>query len=374
MQLLFIVVLVLLNGVLAMSEIAIVSARRGRLIEMAENGTSGAKAAIQLADDPNRFLSTVQIGITLVGIFAGAIGGTTVGRQLGAWLAENTALPAGYTQPAGVALIVLFTTYLSLVLGELAPKRVGLQYPEAIAARVAAPMTTLSRLSAPIVWTLSQSTNGVLRLLNVNPNDEPTVSDAEVINLVKEGSSEGVFPSHEVDMVRGVLKLDEKRVADIMTPRPQIRSLDVSGPLDEIKETIIGSPHGFYPVCDGGIDNVLGIIKAKDLLTPLVRNEQIDLNRLMRPPLFIPGVTAASRALEIFKADGNHVAMVVAEHGGVDGLLTLNDVIEEIVGDVDADEPDIVQRENGSWLVDGRVPLERFADFLPEKITPPTDE
>jgi len=374
MQLFIILLLVLFNGVLAMSEIAVVSARRGQLREKAEAGSRGAQMALGLAENPNRFLSTVQIGITLVGVVAGAFGGTTVGRQLGEWLAEVAPITAAYSEPLGIGLIVLFTTYLSLVLGELVPKRLAMQFPDAISSRIAVPMSRLSALAAPLVWLLSFSSDTVLRLMGIDPNAEPSLSDAEVVNMVKEGAHEGVFEPHEADMVRGVLELDDLRVADIMTPRPDIRALSIHDPLDEIKRQIISSPHSFYPVADGDIDNTVGVIKAKDLLTPIVKGEEVDMNRLMRAPLFIPEVTVAARALEIFRGSGTHVALVVGEHGGTVGLLTLNDVIEEIVGDVDADEPEIVQRENGSWLVDGRTSLTRLDSALPDAMSLPEGE
>ena len=369
MQLLIILLLVLLNGVLAMSEIAVVSARRGRLQQRAEDGSQGAKVALDLAEDPNRFLSTVQVGITLVGVIAGAFGGTTVGRQLGEWLEANTALPESYTEPAGVALIVVLTTYLSLVLGELVPKRLAMQFPDAISARIAVPMNNLSRIAAPVVWLLSKSTDGLLRLMNIDPDEEPSLSDAEVVNMVKEGSQDGVFEEGEVQMVRGVLQLDDTPVANIMTARPEIHVLNMTDNFDTIQQTILTTPHSFYPVSNGDMDNIVGIIKAKDLLKPLIAGDNVDLKRVIRPPMFIPGMTTASRALEVFKASGTQMALVVGEYGGGEGLLTLNDIIEEIFGDVDADEPEVVQREDGSWLLDGRMPLSRFEDILPEQTT-----
>jgi putative hemolysin len=375
MQLLIILVLVLFNGVLAMSEIAIVSARRARLQAQADEGSKGAQVAINLAEDPNRFLSTVQIGITLVGIFAGAFGGTTLGRQLGGWLEGVAPAIAAYSEPIGVGLVVLFTTYLSLVLGELVPKRLGIEYPEQVAAAIATPMNRLSAITAPLVWFLSLSTNTVLRIVGINPNTEPSITDDEVVNIVKEGQDEGIFDPYEAEMVRGVLELDEVQVGAIMTPRPDIRYLDVNDEIEVLEQQITGSPHSFYPIIDREVDNVVGIIKAKDLLIPLIEDQQIDLNRVMRPPLFIPTVTAASRALQIFKSSGTHVALVIGEHGGIEGLLTINDVLEEIVGDIDADDDQqAVQREDGSWSLDGQIELNRLESVLPEVLQLPEKE
>lgn len=373
-QLLIIFLLILLNGLLAMSEIAIVSARRARLKERMETGRRGAKAALHLAEDPNRFLSTVQIGITLVGILAGAFGGATVGKTFGAWLAETLPVSETYSDLIGIGAVVTLTTYLSLVLGELVPKRLGMEYPEAIAMVVARPMTRISRLMTPIVNVLSFSTNLILRLLQINPNAEPSVTEAEVIHMIEEGAGEGIFDTGEAAMVQGVFQLDELFVRDIMTPRIEIRALRFGDPIDDIKSIMLQSPHSNYPVYESDLDNVIGMLTAKDLLHPLLHGDEINLRQLMRPPQFMPEITVASRALETFKASGSHVALVIDEHGGVDGLITINDILEEIVGDIDADEPEIVQRADGSWLLDGRMAMTRFDEFLPKKLLLPEDE
>lgn len=374
MQLLIILLLVLMNGLLAMSEIAIVSARRPLLRDRAETGSNGAQVALELAEEPNRFLSTVQIGITLVGVVAGAFGGATVGRQFGDWLVQVIPIIAPYSELIGIGLVVLLTTYLSLVLGELFPKRLALQFPEMIASIVAPPMKQVSQVFAPVVWLLSHSTNLLLRLMGIDPNAETRITESEVIGMIEEGMDKGVFDQEEARMVQGVFELDDRTVASIMTPRPEIDSLNLEDSIVAIKEKIISTPHSFYPVFDAKFERVVGIIKAKDLLTPLVRGEEINLQDLMRPPLLIPGVAVVSRALETFKTSGAQIALVVGEHGGIEGLLTANDVIEMIVGDIDADDPVIVQREDGSWLLDGGIPLGRFAEFLPEKLMLPADE
>ncbi len=374
MQFIIILLLVLLNGLLAMSEIAVVSARRARLQQRAEQGSSGAQAALELAENPTRFLSTVQIGITLVGVVAGAFGGATVGGQFGDWLAERIPALAPYSESIGIGAVVALTTYLSLVIGELVPKRLAIQYPEAIASAVAVPMRRVSQVVAPVVWFLSASTGLVLRLLRIDPDDEAPPTDAEIVHMIQEGTDEGAFDLEEVRMVRGVLRLDDKRVSSIMTPRTSIAALRLDVPINEMKQQIISTPHSYYPVFGADADNVVGIIKAKDLLQPLVNGEEIDLQALMRPVLFVPGLATASSALEMFKSSRSEMAVVVDEHGGIDGILTLNDVIEEIVGDVDAEDPEIVRREDGSLLIDGNVPLERLNEHLPTRLDLPEEE
>lgn len=374
MQFIIILLLVLLNGLLAMSEIAVVSARRARLQQRAHQGSSGAQAALELAENPTRFLSTVQIGITLVGVVAGAFGGATVGGQLGDWLAERIPALAPYSESIGIGAVVALTTYLSLVIGELVPKRLAIQYPEAIASAVAVPMRRVSQVVAPVVWFLSASTGLVLRLLRIDPEDETPPTDAEIVHMIQEGTDEGAFDVEEVRMVRGVLRLDDKRISSIMTPRTSIAALRLDVPIGELKQQIISTPHSYYPVFGADSDNVVGIIKAKDLLQPLVNGEEIDLQALMRPALFVPGLATASSALEMFKSSRNEMAVVVDEHGGIDGILTLNDVIEEIVGDVDAEDPEIVRREDGSLLIDGNVPLERLNEHLPTRLDLPEEE
>ncbi|MEL6148241.1 MAG: hemolysin family protein [Chloroflexota bacterium] len=374
MQLLIIFLLVLLNGLLAMSEIAVVSARKARLQQRADDGSSGAKAALILAEDPNRFLSTVQIGITLVGIIAGAFGGATVGVQFGEWLAARVPAIAPYSETIGIGAVVVLTTYLSLVLGELVPKRLGLRYSEAVASAVAVPMGRVSMLFAPVVWFLGASTSAVLRLLRVDSNRDNSVSESEILTMIEQGTDDGIFDSGEARMVRGVFELDDRRVNTIMTPRTAIHWLNLKDSLDDIKEQIISTPHNLYPVGDGSMDQVVGVIKAKDLLIPLVHGESIDLRKLMRRTIYIPGVATASAALDLFRSSGAEMAIVVDEHGGVDGVVTANDVIEEIVGDIDAEDPDVVTRADGSLLVDGRISMKDLLASLPDGFTLPQDE
>jgi len=363
-ELLIILALVLLNGVLAMSEIAVVSARRARLEERIEQEDDGAARALELSEDPNRFLSTVQIGITLVGVMTGAFGGVTLGETFGVWIEENIPLLASYSRTIGVGLIVTLTTYMSLVLGELVPKRLAMMYPEKISAMIARPMHRMSIISAPIVWFLGVSTDAVVRLIGIQPDDEPSVSESEVLQMLEEGADEGVFLAEEAKMVEGVLELDDIPVERIMTPRMKILSLDLEAPRDTTYDQILRSPHTFYPVYKQDVEKIVGMVSARDLLTPLIHDNEIDLEALMTPPLFIPEVAPASRALEMFKSSGVHMGIVVDEHGGVNGLLTINDVLEEIVGDIDADDQNIVQRDDGSYSLDGQLSIARLSKLF----------
>ncbi len=375
MQLLIILVLVLLNGVLAMSEIAVVRARRARLQQRLDAGEKRAQAALDLSESPDTFLSTVQIGITLVGVVAGAFGGATVGVQFGNWLAERVPAIEPYSNTVGIALIVTLTTYLSLVLGELVPKRIGLLYPEQISMLIAGPMQTLAKVFAPVVWFLEQSQRLVLAVLPVDQDaQDESVSEAEIINMIQDGTAEGIFEEEEAEMVRNVFMLDDKRVTSIMTPRPDIVSLSLNADIDAIKEQVINTPHSFYPVCESSLDRIVGIIKAKDMLVPLVENGTVDIRKLMRQPEFIPAVAPASAALEQFQATGAPLIIVMDEHGSVAGMVTINDIIEEIVGDVDAEDPKVVRRADGSLLLDGGISLDDLNDYLPDRLDLPEEE
>lgn len=370
MELIFIVLLILLNGTLAMSEIAIVSARHARLQERIDRDERGAKEALELAQEPNRFLATVQIGITMVGIMVGAIGGASVGKQIGVLIADVVPPLASYSEGIGVGLIVILTTYLSLVLGELVPKRLGIKYSERISVLIAPTMQSLAWLFSPFVWFLSFSTDFVLKLLGITPDKDDSISESEIIHMMQQGTTDGTFDTDEVEMIRGVFALDDKRVQSIMTPRPDVVLFDIHDSIENIKEQILNTPHSTYPISDHRTDQVIGVIKAKDLLAPLVRGEALDLKSLMRKPLFIPGVTDASSALDIFKSSAMEMAIVIDEHGGLDGIITANDIIEEIVGDIDSADPQAVQRDDGSWLVDGAMPLTRLDSIFDGFVIP----
>ena len=366
-QITIVLLLIIANGLFAMSEMAIVSARKARLRQRAEEGDHKARAALELAETPNRFLSTAQIGITLIGILAGALGGATLAEELGAYLSRIPPLKP-YGEAIGLVIVVLATTYLSLVIGELVPKRLALNNPERIAAAIAAPMRALSVIAHPAVRLLSLSTELVLRILGIRPSAEPPVTEEEIKLLLEQGTEAGVFQEVEQDMVESVLLLDERRAAGLMTPRPEIVWLDVEDSLEEVRRKMIASPYSRFPVCQGSLDNVLGEVEARDLLARSLCGEAFDLKSLLQKPLYVPETMPALKVLEAFKKSGTQMALVIDEYGSIQGLVTLKDILEAIVGDIpsaeELAEPQAVQREDGSWLLDGMLPVEELKEIL----------
>ncbi|MFZ5660923.1 MAG: hemolysin family protein [Pseudomonadota bacterium] len=362
-ELLVIVLLILLNGVLAMSEIALVSARKVRLQHWAEAGSEQARAALALAEEPTRFLSTIQVGITLVGILAGAFGGATIAERLAVYLAIFPAL-APYSQGISLALVVAVITYLTLILGELVPKRLGLNNPERIAAAVARPMRALSAAVHPVVRFLSLSTDFVFRLLRVKQPTEPSVTEEEVRIMVEQGARMGIFEEMERELVEGVFRLGGRRVSALMTPRPDLVWLDVQDAPELSRREIARTLHSHYPVGDGSLDQLLGVVRARDLLAQCMEGRAFDLRQALQHPFFIPETTLAVNAFELFKQSGVDAALIVDEYGEIQGMLTLNGILESIVGSVplsrDLGEAQAVQREDGSWLLDGMLLMDDF--------------
>jgi len=364
-----VLVLIAFNGVLAMAEMAIVASRTVRLKQQADEGDQGAAAALKLVEEPNRFLSTVQIGITLVGILAGAFGGATLAEKLQIEL--EPLLGKTTSGVVSVAAVVAAITYLSLVAGELVPKRLALRHAEPIAARLARPLTVLSKVTAPAVALLSFSTEGVLRLLGVRATDEPRVSEEEIRLLIEEGRRAGIFEPAEESMVAGVFRLGDRVAADIMTPRPQVTWLDINDPAEESVARAATSGHEQFPVCRGAIDDVVGVVTVRDLWERAQDGGDArhpDLLALAKPPLFIPESKAVLTTLEDFRATGARLALVVDEFGGIQGVLTLSDVLDEIVGEMGAGSDmaaaPIRQRGDWSWLVDGMLPFEDLRQRL----------
>jgi putative hemolysin len=366
-EIVILLLLIVLNGVLAMSEIAVVSSRRARLQQQAADGSARARAALKLADNPNRFLSTVQIGITLIGILAGAFGGATVAADLSEFLTEIEVL-APYSDVLGVGIVVLMITYLSLIIGELVPKRLAIHSPETIAKLVAGPMRLLSIMAYPLVWFLGMSTEIVLRVLGVEDSDDPPVTEEEIKTMLQEGARAGIFDTAEHQMVAGVFRLDDLRADALMTPRTEMAWLDADDTVDLIRKKIAETAFSIYPVCEGSPENVLGIVLAKDMLRRSLINGSLDLRTMTHQVLFVPEGMLAADILEAFRGEANHFAMVLGEHGDVDGLLTMHDILEAVVGDIE--EPAVVQREDGSWLVDGMMPIEEFKAQFGIKVLP----
>lgn len=364
-EILLIILLIFANGVFAMSEMAIVSARKARLHQLAKAGDAKAQSALELAEAPDRFLSTVQIGITLVGILAGAFGGATIAEQIGAYISAQPGL-APYGEAIGLGIVVLAITYLSLVFGELVPKRLALNNPERIAAFMAQPMNLLSKLSAPFVRLLSFSSSLILRIFGFKPSNEPPVTEEEIKVLIEQGTQAGVFEETEQNLVESVFRLGDRRVGALMTPRREIVWIDRRASRAEIRRKMAESHYSRFPVCNGAIDNVIGVIKAKDYLA--LPEETASLQLVLKQPLFVPETVTALHTLELFKRSHTHIALIVDEHGAVEGLVTTNDVLEAIIGDIalPANQSDLyaLQREDGSWLLDGALPIDEFKEIF----------
>jgi putative hemolysin len=359
--------LVLANGLFAMAEMAIVAARKPRLQQRADEGDAGATAALAIAEDPDGFLATVQIGITLIGVLAGAFGGATLAGELDEVLA-NIPILAPYSGVLSVGLVVLIITYLSLVIGELAPKQFALGDSERIASRIAPPMAVLSRIASPIAHLLSISSEAVLRLVGVKPTPNLPVTEAELKLLLQEGTEFGVFEPLEERMIERVLDLDDRRVSSVLTPRTDVVWIDLADTMEEIQDKITESGHSRYPVARGSLDNVVGLVLAKDLLAQSLVDRTINVEAVLRPALFVPEAVPALTVLEQFREAQSRIALVLDEYGGLQGLVTTADILVAIVGEIqdlgDLSEPEVFQREDGSWLLDGRLALEEFEELF----------
>jgi putative hemolysin len=359
--------LILANGFFAMAEIAMVSVRRERLRMRAEKGDAGARLALELAESPNRFLSTVQIGITLIGVVAGVFGGATLAEDLAGWLSGIPALQE-YAHQMALVLVVGTITFLSLVVGELAPKRIGLGYAEAIACRSARFMTRLSRAVHPLVRILSWSTDGLLKFLPFRTGSEQTVSEDEIKGLMREGLRAGAFNRVESEMVSNVLDLDRLVVSDIMTPRPKIIWLSKQDTHESIWHKIVVSRHSQFPVYDGSRDHVVGVVSVKAIYANLAAGAPIHLGELMTQPLIVPETQPVPKLLDSFRQTGTHVALASNEFGTIVGMVTLIDVMEAVVGELPSQDdrlkPDIRLRPDGTWLADALVDIGRAEEVL----------
>src|SRR3989338_3288618 len=367
MEIVIVLLLILLNGIFAMAEIAVVSARKSKLQHQANEGNKSAQAALELARNPNKFLSTIQIGITLIGIFAGAFGGATIAESLSKQLSLIPVLNP-YSDALGLAIVVITITYLSLIIGELVPKRIGLNYPEKIASFLARPMNAISKASSPFVFLLSASTDWILRILSIKPSTEPTISEEEIKILIREGSKTGVFEKAEKDILERTLRLGDKKVNTLMTSRKEIVWLEIDSSFKTIRNKITKNPHSHFPVCRDNLDKVIGIVRTKDVLTNFLLEEKINLKQFVTKPLFIPESMDGLKVLELFKKSGVHMALVIDEYGNIQGLLSLTDILEAIVGDIptinELEEQEIVKRDNGTWLVDGLVSIDEFKEYF----------
>ena len=370
MDIVLILLLILLNGVFAMSEIAVVSSRKTRLQSLAESGSPGARAALSLHQEPNYFLSTVQVGITTVGILSGAVGERSVADPLGEWLGQMPLL-APYARAISLTVVVIGLTYFSVVVGELVPKRLGLLAPEGIASTVARPMMWLSGLAKPLVWLFSASSDVLLRIIGARRKDEPPVTNEEIKVLMEQGAEAGVFHESEQNLVSNVLRLDEQRIRVIMTPRKDIYAIDLDEDEADIRRQVAECPYGRVVVCRDGVDNVVGVLKTGDLLKRAISGQSLgasDVEGVLKPPLYVPETVTTTQLLENFRQSRVQFALIVDEYGELQGLVTLTDVLTAIVGEIDIpsalEEQDMVQREDGSWLIDGGVTVERLKAVL----------
>ena len=363
LQILIIIAVILINAVFVLSEMSVASSRKARLQQRVNEGDRGANTALRLLENPNLFLATVQIGITLVSVLVGAVGGVTLSEPLSALFMQIPVL-APFAESLALGIVVVAITFVSIILGELVPKRIALHNPERIASVLAGPMIIVSRILTPFVWLLGKITDFVLKTLGVKPGSEPPVTEEEIQLLIDQGTQAGVFEEAEHDMVEGVFSLGDQRVYSLMTPRTGVVYLDVSDSVEEIREKIANSEFSRFPVRQGTLDVILGIVKARDLLVRSLGNEPIKLKDLLKPAFFIPETMFASRALEIFKEKGTEILLVIDEFGGLQGLLTINDIIEEIVGQIELEEPQATQRQDGSWLLDGMLEVDEFKEIF----------
>jgi putative hemolysin len=364
---LVILLLIVINGVFVMAEMAVVSSRKTRLQQFANEGSRGARIALDLATQPDRFLATTQIAITLIAILTGAFAERTLTERLSSRIAEMPRF-VEYRDTIAFAVVVIAITYVSLVVGELLPKRLALYNPERIGSAMAGFMQFLSRLGAPAVGLISGSTSLMMRLLQLRPTETPPVTEEEIKVMMEQGTEAGVFEEAEHDIVKSIFKLGDRGVSALMKPRRDVVWLDLDDPFPENQKKLASSLYSRFPVAQGSLDNVLGIVQTKDLLTRCLAGSRMDLRENLRPPLFVPEGLPALRLLEMFKKSRTHMALVVDEYGGVEGLVTLNDILEDLVGDVASvdmpEERQIYRRPDGSMLIDGKLLIDDLKEVL----------
>lgn len=377
MEIAILLMLVLLNGAFAMSEMALVASRKGRLQARADSGDRGAKCALELAEEPTRFLSTVQIGITTIGLLNGIVGEAVLAKPVAAWMQSRFGMDAGVADYASTAFVVVTITYFSIVLGELVPKRIGQMSPESIARVISRPLKWLSTITKPFVKLLSGSTHVVISILGLKEPDGAQMVEEEIHSLLLEGRTAGVIEKSESEMVRNVFRLDDRHLGSLMVPRGNLVFLDVTRPWSENARIIETHDHTRFPVVRGGLSDIVGVISARVLLARTLKGEVPDLAALALPPVFVPETLTGMELLENFRGSGGqHVAIVVDEYGEVQGMVTMTDLIEAITGEFKphrAEDAWAIQREDGSWLLDGLIPVPELKDRLHLKELPEED-
>jgi putative hemolysin len=364
-----IVALIALNGVFAMSELAIVSSREARLRAMAKSGSTGAKAALQLAADPSRFLSTVQIGITLIGILAGAYSGASLGGPLAERLVAYGGMDPETARTVGFTIVIVITTYLSLIIGELVPKQFALRNPEVIAAIMARPMNLLSKATAPFVWLLDRTSALIFRIIGLDRENKNVVTAEELHLVVAEAQTAGVLDESERSIISGIVRLADRPVREIMTPRTDIDWIDLRCTREEIRAELAATPHSRLPVAEGSADQIVGVVSTRDMLAALLDGEEIDLAKLMRPAPVIPDLMDAMDALAVLRSAEVPLALVHDEYGHLDGIVTPGSLLAALAGafanDLDeGEDPPCVERDDGSWLISGAASADLLSDRL----------
>lgn len=376
MEIALLFALIVINGLFAMSEIALVTARKARMHKLVEEGDKAAAAAVKLGEDPTRFLSTIQIGITSIGILNGMVGQAALAAPLGLWLARLGVVEP-YADYAATGLVVLLITYFSIVVGELVPKRIGQSYPEVLARLMARPIDWLAVATKPFVVLLSVSTRSLLKLLGVPETSGSPVTEEEIHAMLVEGTTAGVIESHEHTMVRNVFRLDDRQIGSLMVPRSDVVTLDADLPFEDNLAMVEQSDHARFPVIRGGLDNVLGVVNARKWLSQAMRGESRELAaQPLQAALYVPETITGMELLDNFRQSDVHMAFVIDEYGEVQGIVTLQDLIEAITGEFQPRDPATswaVQREDGSWLLDGHIPVPELKDRL-QLATVPDEE
>jgi putative hemolysin len=376
-EIIILLILFVANGIFAMSEIAIVSSRKARLENLMKKGSQGSKTALELANSPGRFLATVQIGITAVGIIAGAFSGATLAEKLVLFL-RTIDFTAKYSNFLGYFIVIILITFLSLIIGELVPKRIAINNPEKIATLISFPMKVLSVAAKPVVSFLTFISNIILRILRVKPSLEPSITEEEIKILIGEGKTAGIIEKAEQDILNSVFKFGDKKVESMMTPRTQIIWLDVNASVDDNMKIISENNFSSYPVCNESIDNLVGIVRIKDIFKDQITTKELNLKENLQQPLYVPDTSRALKLLERFKETKHHIAIVIDEYGGIQGLVTLTDLVEEVLGEFPGsdqeEEPYAIKREDESWLIDGMIPVDEFKKIFELETLPGEEE
>lgn len=376
MEIFLLLALIVFNGLLAMSEVSLLTAKRARLSALAAHGKKGAGLALKISDDPTQFLSTIQVGITSIGLLSGIVGESIFAGPLSLSL-QSVGVPQQIADIGSTVVVVIIVTYIAIIVGELVPKRIGQSNPEAIASIAAAPMLLLSKITKPFVLLLSASTNALLRLFGIGRHKQATVTEDEIEAILEEGSLAGLIEQQEREMVKNVFRLDERQLGELMVPRSDIVYVNIQATDAENLEKIAESVHSRIPVCDGGLDQIVGVLTAKNVLAGVARGGKLSLRENLKEPLFVPETLTGMDLLERFKLSGTHIAFVVDEYGELEGLVTLQDILDSLVGDVGQEHQEeqmAVQREDGSWLLDGALPIPELKDLLGLESVPEEDK